>query len=289
MAGTDEIRDGQRATWNGLAPGWDRWDSVIMDQLAPVTAAMIAHLDIAPDQHHLDVAAGTGEPALSIAALVPAGRVVLADLAPEMLAVAGRRASERNITNVETRVCSADDLPLNDASFGSVTMRFGYMFLPDLAAATAELVRVLQPGGRLCSAVWIDPERNPWTTVAMEAIATEVTLPPADPDRPSMYRCAAPGQVADLYADAGLRDIAEWDVPVELVTRSPEEYWEMISDHVSLAAAALAGVDVATRDRVRAVAVGRASVYQRSGAVRIPGLARCTVGTRPAVSDPVDV
>ena len=49
-----------------------------------------------------------------------------------------------------------------------------------------------------------------------------------------MFRCAAPGYVSALY-EAGLRDVAEWDVGVELVTRSPARYWEMISEHVSLA------------------------------------------------------
>ena len=43
----DEIRDGQRAAWAGLSAGWEKWDSVIMDQLGPVGAAMIERLDIA--------------------------------------------------------------------------------------------------------------------------------------------------------------------------------------------------------------------------------------------------
>jgi len=64
-----------------------------------------------------------------------------------------------------------------------------------------------------------------------------------DPDGPNMFRCAAPGYVSVLYEGAGLRDVAEWDVDVELVTRSPEQYWEMISEHVSLAVAALQQVD----------------------------------------------
>ena len=30
----------------GLAAGWDKWDSVIMEQLAPVGAAIIERLDL---------------------------------------------------------------------------------------------------------------------------------------------------------------------------------------------------------------------------------------------------
>jgi SAM-dependent methyltransferase len=277
----DEIRDGQRAAWAGLSAGWEKWDAVIMDQMRPVSTAMIERLGIPDDGQHLDIASGTGEPGLTIAGLVPRGRVVLTDLAPEMLDVATRRARARGISNFETAVCSADGLPFADAAFDTVSVRFGYMFFPDLAGATAEFVRVLRPGGRLCSSVWVSPADNPWTTIAMEAIGAETALPAADPDRPNMYRCAAPGQVSALYEAAGLGDVAEWDVGVELVTRSPAEYWQMISEHVSLAAAALRQVDAPARERIAAAVVAQVGAYERDGEVRVPGVARCIVGTKP--------
>jgi SAM-dependent methyltransferase len=276
----DEIRNGQRAAWAGLSAGWEKWDAVIMDQLGPVGEAMIARLGIADDQQHLDIAAGTGEPGLTVARLAPSGHVVLTDLSPEMLEIATRRAHARGITNFETRVCSADDLPFADATFDSISVRFGYMFFPDLPGATAELARVLRPGGRLCSSVWVNPAENPWTTIVMQAIATEAELPPPDPDGPSMYRCAAPGYVTALYETAGLRDVAEWNVDVELVTRSPAEYWEMISEHVSLAVAALRQVDGRARERIAEAVIAKAGAYEHDGEVRIPGVARCIVGSR---------
>jgi len=162
-----------------------------------------------------------------------------------------------------------------------VSVRFGYMFFPDLAKATAEFVRVLEPGGRLCSSVWVKPEENPWTSIAMQAIATEVPVPAPDPDRPNMFRCAAPASVSALYEDAGLRDVAQWDVRVELVTRSAAEYWEMISEHVSLAVAALQRVDAPARERIRSHAMAAVSAYEIDSQIRVPGLARCIVGTKP--------
>jgi ubiquinone/menaquinone biosynthesis C-methylase UbiE len=280
MPSGDEIRDVQRATWAGLSAGWEKWDSIIMDQLRPVGAAIIERLDVADDQQHLDIAAGTGEPGLTVAGLAPRGHVVLTDLAPEMLDVATRRAKTHGITNFETRVCSADHLPFGDATFDSISVRFGYMFFPDVARATAEFVRVLRSGGRLCSSVWVRPEENPWTSIAMQAIATEAVVAPPDPDGPNMFRCAAPRYVSALYEAAGLRDVSEWDVGVELVTRSPEEYWEMISEHVSLAAAALRQLDEPTRQRIAQAVVARVSTYEHDGTVRIPGVARCIVGTK---------
>ncbi len=280
MPSADEIRDRQHAAWSGLSASWEKWDSVIMDQLRPVGDAIMDRLDIAEDQQHLDIASGTGEPGLSIAARVPRGRVVLTDLAPAMLDVAARRAKAQGIVNIETHVCSADDLPFDDATFDSVSVRFGYMFFPEMANATAEFARVLKPGGRLCSSVWVRPGENPWTAIAMQAIATEVVLAPPDPDGPHMFRCAAPGSVSVLYEAAGLVDLAEWEVGVELVTRSPEQYWEVISEHVSLAAAALEQVDEPARERMRAHAIASARAFETDGATRVPGVARCIAGTK---------
>jgi SAM-dependent methyltransferase len=184
------------------------------------------------------------------------------------------------VRNIETMVCSADDLPFASASFDSVSVRFGYMFFPDAAAATAELVRVLRPGGRLCSSVWIDPERNPWTTIVVQAIATETEVTPPDPNGPSMYRFAAPGVISGLYERAGLGGVSEWDVDIALVTSSPEEYWEMISEHVSLVATALQQVDEAARERIRAIVLSAVSEHEHDGTIRVPGVARCIVGTK---------
>jgi hypothetical protein len=65
------------------------------------------------------------------------------------------------------------------------------------------------------------------------------------------------------------------------VTRSPEEYWAMISEHVSLAAAALQQVDEPARERIRARAIAEVRAFERDGDIRVPGLARCIAGTKP--------
>jgi hypothetical protein len=114
----------------------------------------------------------------------------------------------------------------------------------------------------------------------MQAIAAEAVLAPPGPDGPGMFRCAAPGYVSALYQAAGLVDVAEWEVGVELVTDSPAQYWEMISEHVSLAVAALGQVSGPARERIAEAVIARASTYEQDGKVRIPGLARCIAGTK---------
>lgn len=280
MQSADEILSAQREIWAGLSAGWDKWDSVTMDQLGPVGEAMIQSLKTTVDQQHLDIACGTGEPGLSIAILAPQGHVVLTDLAPEMLEIAKRRACARGISNFETLACSADDLPFDNAKFDSVSVRFGYMFFPDMAKATQEFLRVLKPGGRLCSSVWTKPEENPWTTILMDAVATEVEIPPTDPGKPNMFRCAAPSYVSALYQKAGFIEVVEWEVEVKLVMRSPIQYWELMSERVSLAVAALRLVDMPARERIQDLVINAASAFEEGGKVRIPGLARCIVGTK---------
>ncbi|HVV37774.1 MAG TPA: class I SAM-dependent methyltransferase [Acidimicrobiales bacterium] len=280
MPTADEIRTAQRATWARLSAGWEKWDAVIMDQMAPVSAAIVNGLAVSDGQRVLDIASGTGEPGLTIAAANPKATVILTDLSAEMLAVAQRRADAGGIANIATQVCSADDLPFADESFDAVSVRFGYMFFPDMARATAEFVRVLRPGGRLAASVWVNAADNPWTSILMQAIGAEVELSPPDPNGPNMYRCAGDGFVSALFRDAGLQDVAETDVAVDLVTRSADEYWDVMSEHVSLAVAALAEADDATRARMRANAIAAVAPYARDGAVHVPGAARCIVGTK---------
>src|SRR5262245_34798771 len=110
----DEIRDQQRQTWDRFAPGWMKWDALVMKMLAPVGAQMIHALALRDGTEHLDIASGTGEPGLLIAAMIPRGRVVLTDLSGGMLAAARANAARRGLTNVETCECGAEDLPFGD-------------------------------------------------------------------------------------------------------------------------------------------------------------------------------
>ena len=54
-----------------------------------------------------------------------------------------------------------------------------------------------------------------------------------------------------------------------------------MSEHVSLAVAALQKVDEPARERIRASAIAKVSAFEKDGVVRVPGLARCIVGTKP--------
>src|SRR4051812_16361031 len=101
----ESIRDQQKATWKKFSPGWRKWDDLTMDFLKPMGDAIIQHLNLKETDYVLDVAAGTGEPGLTIAARVKQGKVIISDLADDMLVVAHANAAKKGINNVEFLAC----------------------------------------------------------------------------------------------------------------------------------------------------------------------------------------
>ena len=104
----------------------------------------------------LDLATGAGHCGLAFAPYVD--EVVLADLTPEMLEVAGRQASERGLANVSMRRVDVAALPFTDAEFDYVSCRIAAHHFPDQPAALAEMFRVLRPGGTLIFVDNVVPE-----------------------------------------------------------------------------------------------------------------------------------
>ena len=102
----------------------------------------------------LDAACGTG--VVARYAAPRAGHVVGVDVNAGMLAVAARIAPQLEWVQADVAA-----LPFEDGSFDVVLCQQGLQFVPDRAAALAELRRVLAPGGRIVASVWRGPEHNP--------------------------------------------------------------------------------------------------------------------------------
>lgn len=137
-----EIRDQQKATWNKFSPGWEKWDELFMEHLKPMGDAIVQQLKLKETDTVLDVAAGTGEPGLSIALQLRGGQVIITDLAEDMLIIARANAAKKGITNVEFRACDVCELPFSDNTFDAISCRLGFMFFPDMLMAAKEMVRV---------------------------------------------------------------------------------------------------------------------------------------------------
>jgi demethylmenaquinone methyltransferase/2-methoxy-6-polyprenyl-1,4-benzoquinol methylase len=108
----------------------------------------------------LDVACGTGDLALAIAARPDRPQVVGLDLVPAMLGPARQKAPKAQ-GRLSLLAGDATRLPFADRSFDAVTIAFGIRNIPRRIEAMAEMKRVLAPGGRLHVLEFATPQK-PW-------------------------------------------------------------------------------------------------------------------------------
>ena len=98
----------------------------------------------------LDIATGTGDLALALARRPEIDYAIGVDLLPEMIARAQTKAVARGLKQkVGLMIGDAINLPFPDHTFACATAGFSLRNMPDLPQALAEMVRVVQPGGRV--------------------------------------------------------------------------------------------------------------------------------------------
>ena len=115
---------------------------------------------VAPGDNVLDVASGTGDLAIELAARVGAGGSVIgSDFSEQMLDRARIKAPQ-----LEWVQANALALPYEDDLFDAVTVGFGARNFSDLDAGLAEMVRVTRPGGRVVVLEITTPTRPPLST-----------------------------------------------------------------------------------------------------------------------------
>jgi SAM-dependent methyltransferase len=163
-----------------------------------------------PGESVLDVGCGTGATVLEIAARTgPAGHVVGLDISHVMLALARSRVAEAGLGNVDLVRADAQVAALPPAAHDLVHSRFGVMFFADPVAAFANLRSTLRSAGRLAFVCWQAPDRNPWFTTPVAAVAGILEPPPTPaPGEPSPFALADPGLIRAILQRAGFSEIA---------------------------------------------------------------------------------
>lgn len=113
---------------------------------------------IQPGESVLDVGCGTGEVTLRAKKRAGNGTVYGIDPAPEMIAVARKKAVRKKL-DIDFRVGVIEALPFPDSSIDAVTSSLMMHHLPDdlKKRGLAEIYRVLKPGGRLLIADFMRP------------------------------------------------------------------------------------------------------------------------------------
>ena len=211
---------------------WARWHDKLTIQGKAITERLAMHARIGPGMRVLDLACGTGDPAISFAHLVgPRGTVVATDLSAGMIDVARANARRADADNIELRQTDMQALPFADATFDAVTSKIGIMYAVDLAKAVSECRRVLKPGGRMAFAVWGPPELGTYLGFVLGPFFARRApdRPPAD--MPFPLRFAEPGSLGRALRAAGVDSIDEETIVLPLPwPGSAEEVWTQFYD-----------------------------------------------------------
>jgi SAM-dependent methyltransferase len=205
----------------------EKWKAKSAAMGRDVTEALVEYAQPRPGMKVLDLASGTGEPAISLASRVrPAGHVTALDLSSELLQIAAERAQQRKLTNLSIRQADAHEVPFPHESFDLVTSRFGVMFFQNCQRALREVHRVLKPGARTCFLVW-GPFEQPYWSSTMGIVAKHVGGPVLVPGGADPFKFGSPGSLSAELRKAGFANVEEerksvpWTWP-----GTAEEVWE---------------------------------------------------------------
>jgi SAM-dependent methyltransferase len=229
----------------------EKWKAKSATLGGAVTEAFVEYSRPSEGIRVFDLAAGTGEPGISLAQRVgPSGAVTAVDQSADLLEVAAERARSKKLENFTTRQADAHQLPFANQSFDLATCRFGVMFFSDVTRALEELRRVLKPGARACFAAW-GPIEQPYWQTTMKIVHRHAggdMLPPGGADP---FRFSAPDSLSSVLRGAGFHEVKElsknlpWTWPGDaeevfdyacavaapfrpMLERVPEEQWPAI-------------------------------------------------------------
>ena len=190
-------------------------------------AGTVARLALLPGNDVLDLCCGAGASAIPAARAVgPTGHVVAVDVAAPLLDAARAKAADEGLANIEFRLCDARRTSLPDGSADAVICVFGVFFASDMEAFTAEMWRLVRPGGRLAITTWGAGLFEPADQLFWEAVR-ELS--------PSLYKAfnpwdeiTTPARLAGLFGRAGIDKVEVEAVPGEHRLDDPENFWHIV-------------------------------------------------------------
>lgn len=280
MTPTDSAPDNEysHGYWRERAAYWDRNADGIAEMADRLNQPLLDAVGIETGQRVLDLASGTGEPALSIARRVgPEGHVTSTDLVAEMLDGTRRRLEAAGMRNVDCRVADMEALPFADATFDRVTCRFGIMFTNDPGRALAEARRVLKPGGRAGFLVW-GPRADTSQFEVFAAAAERVLGSGSELDLDSPFRFGAEGSLNTAMTAAGFVETEEQALRFEPKIPASEPFWR---PHIDMTFGPLAA-DPARRAALDSAIAEGFAAYRAGDAYRLKMHVRIGTGRRPA-------
>ena len=221
------------------AEAYDRFMGRYSTPLAPL---FVDFGHVAPGQRVLDVGAGPG--ALTRALVERIGPAGVTAVDPSEPFVAALR--ERN-PGVEVQQAAAESLPFDDAGFDATLAQLVVHFMRDPVAGLREMRRVTVPGGVVAASVWDHGGGHGPLSVYWEAVRE---LDPASEGEAHLAG-ATEGDLTRLFEQAGMTDVDEDPLTVNVEHTTFDEWWEPYTLGVGPAGAYIAGLAPEAREELR--------------------------------------
>jgi ubiquinone/menaquinone biosynthesis C-methylase UbiE len=267
------------------ATGWQlegnaplAYDTHIVDVfLQDYSRRLVEVAGIKPGDRVLDVACGTGVVTRLLANKVgSAGQVVGFDLNAAMLERA--RASGETAAAIEWRLGDATDMPFADATFDRVICQHGLQFIPNKAAALAEMHRVLTDRGGVAISVWHSIEHCPWQAAIADAVERNIGTEEAAKIR-SAFSLGDADQLRQLLVAAGFRDI---ETRIDRETIRHSSMAEYVPGYLAATpvAPAVAGLDNEAQAKIATDVRDALAAYRVGDGLAAPIEAQVAIGHR---------
>jgi SAM-dependent methyltransferase len=229
-----------------FAVGADQYDRFMGRYSGPLAPAFADFAGVADGQRVLDVGCGPGALTAELVGRLGADNVSAADPSESFVAAARVRHPD-----VDLHQAAAEELPFEDDVFGAALAQLVVHFMADPVAGVREMARVTSEGGTVAACVWDHGgDRGP-LSVFWEA-ARELD---AHIEDESGLAGAREGHLVELFEAAGIRDVQEGDLVVDVEHPSFDEWWEPYTLGVGPAGALVARLDpdrqAQLRDRCR--------------------------------------
>ena len=215
--------------WNSFSRtnAMEQWRRQSAMMGANLTEALVLAAAPVPGMNVLDVACGSGEPAITIATqLESTGQVTGVDISEDPIKVARERAASRGLTNIKFERADVHKLPFPDHSFDLLTCRLGLMFFEEIPKALREFNRVLKPGARVAFACW-GPMQQPYFDATAGVILAQFPNASIPEAARKTFQFGKTGKLSTLLKASGFHDIEEDLQTLPWVWHgTPEQFWE---------------------------------------------------------------
>jgi SAM-dependent methyltransferase len=219
----------------------------------------------------LDVGCGPGALTGVLVARVGASAVCACDPSPSF-----RDECAARYPGVVVKLGRAESLPVESDTVDHAMAQLVLHFVSEPQRAAREMARVVRPGGSVSACVWdfddgMEMLRGFWDAA--------LSLDPDAPDEARTLRFGRLGEIAELFASAGLEDIVEATLSVASTYGSFDELWNGFLAGVGPAGAYCVSLTEDDRDRLRTGLFARFG--SPTGPFTLGAVARCAVGRVP--------